>query len=173
MAGGDPEPLLAGELAHERPPVERLRARARPRAHHLGSAQTGHEALPGAPQDRAPRRGASGRSARNVEPTETCPSAGTRLKIDAVPPAPTASTPASSSTCRGGSSISTSATTPHTGTIGCQARVGSITSGVQGPAATSTAPAGRRTPAASTPRARAPITHGQAVSPSWKRTPAA
>ena len=70
-------------------------------------------------------------------------------------PPPTASTPASSSTCRGGSSISTSATTPQTGTIGCQARVGSITSGVQGPAATSTAPAGRRTPAASTPRARA------------------
>ena len=51
--------------------------------------------------------------------------------------------------------------------------MGSITSGVHGPAATSTAPAGRLTPADSTPRARPPVTHGQAVSPSWNRAPAA
>jgi hypothetical protein len=93
--------------------------------------------------------------------------------VAASPPAATSSTPTSSSTWLGGSSIWTSATTPQTGTIGCQARVGSISSGVQGPAATRTEPAGRRTPAASTPRARPEITHGQAVSPSWKRTPAA
>ena len=52
---------------------------------------------------------------------------------------------------RGGTSIRISTTTPHTGPIGRQARVGSITSGVHGPAATSTAPAGRRSPPASTP----------------------
>jgi len=35
------------------------------------------------------------------------------------------------------------------------------------------APAGRRTPADSTPRARPRATHGHAVSASWKRAPAA
>ncbi len=90
-----------------------------------------------------------------------------------LPAAATSSTPASSSTWRGGSAMSTSATTPHTGTIGCQLRVVSITSGVHGPAATKTASAARRMPAASTPRARPLVTQGQAVSPSWKRTPAA
>ena len=155
MARRDPEPLLAGELAHERAAVEATAGARRPaRPSTLARRRPGTKRSPARLRMGA-QAAASGRSARNVEPTETCPSAGTRLKIDAVPPAPTASTPASSSTCRGGPSISISATTPHTGTIGCQARVGSITSGVQGPAATSTAPAGRRTPAASTPwRAR-------------------
>jgi hypothetical protein len=69
--------------------------------------------------------------------------------------------------------MSSSATTPHTGTIGCHLRVVSITSGVHGPAATKTAPAARRMPVASTPRAWPPVTQGHAVSPSWNRTPAA
>ena len=80
--------------------------------------------------------------------------------------------PACSSTCRGGESMRTSTTTPHTGTIGRQAPVGSIVSGVQGPAATSTAPAAQCSPPASTPRTPPPSTQGQACLPSWSSAPA-
>src|SRR5918999_9372 len=107
--------------------------------------------------------GASGSSARKVEPTETEPLAATMLKIDSggaagsppdfTPASP--STPSCSSTWRGGSSTLTSSTTPQTGTIGRQARVGAITSGAHGPAATSTPPAAKcRPPAPGPPHPR-------------------
>ena len=91
----------------------------------------------------------AGSSARNVEPTDATPSTDTKLNSEsgaAPPPATTSSTPACSTMWRGGSSISTSTTTPHTGTIGRQLRVGSITSGAHGPAATSTDPAAQCSP---------------------------
>ncbi len=80
--------------------------------------------------------------------------------------------PVCSSTWRGGASISTSTTTPQTGEIGCQPPAGSITSGVHGPAATSTDPAAQCSLPTSTPRAVPPSTHGQAARPSCSRAPA-
>ncbi len=105
------------------------------------------------------------------------PSAVTALNTAPAPPPgiplATASTPASSTTCPGGSASSTSITMPQTGPIGRQARVVSTTSGVQGPAATSTASAGRLNPAAITPRARPEPTHGHASSCSRITAPSA
>ena len=88
-------------------------------------------------------------------------------------PAATASTPASSSTWRGGSSISTRPPRPR------PARSAASRASGRSPPASRARPRrarrrrGAARPAASTPRARAPVTHGQAVSPSWKRAPAA
>ena len=83
---------------------------------------------------RAPARSRARRAASCVklEPSPWRPSLETRLNsCGAASPAPSASArsgmPASSSTCRGGCSSSTSATTPQTGSIGRQPPVGSTT----------------------------------------------
>ena len=54
MARSDPQPVHAGELSHKRASVDRLRAGTGAHAHHLGPAQTRHEALSGTPQGRRP-----------------------------------------------------------------------------------------------------------------------
>ncbi len=174
MAGRHPQALHAFDLAHERPPVERLRASAGTRSADLGAGERRQEAVPVA-RSRSTQEAGSGSSRRKVEPSEVTPSAVTALKTPpgSAVPAATASTPTSSTTWRGGASSSSSTTTPQTGVIGFQARVVSITSGVHGPAVTSTAPAGRRTPDAITPWARPAPDHGQATSCSWMRAPRA
>ena len=101
---------------------------------------------------------ASGFSFVNVEPTAEIPRAVTaeNSAVGAPSSLVSASIPTSSSTCRGASGSSSSTTTPHNGVInGDSPRLGSVkASGVQGPAATATAPAGWWVPPAVTPVAR-------------------
>ena len=150
----------------------RLRPSERPRRRATAVARRRARRVPGrprAPARSARRRGAarrptptgSGSSAQEGRAHEPARRPRTRLKIGArrrpAVPLATSSTPTSSRTCRGGSvQLAPRPPRPRPATIGCQARVVSITSGVHGPAATSTAPAGRLTPAASTPRTRPP-----------------
>ena len=126
--------------------------------------------------NRAPRsrsRGASaaasGRAGRNVEPSADTAPAVTRLKSGGGSPRATSSSmPASSSACRGGASSRTSATTPQSGAIGRHSPAGSTSAGVHGPAATTTAPAGRWTPPTVSPPAAS-----AASAPVSSRAPAA
>jgi hypothetical protein len=86
---------------------------------------------------------ASGSSVVNVDPMAEMPRAVTAEKSAPGAPASlvSASIPASSSTCAGASGSSSSTTTPHSGEMNEDSPRLS-TSGVHGPAATATAPAG-------------------------------